>query len=66
MSKFALMLLFLVVAMLPLFGQPSPTLLNATTIVLGFVFLFVDYCFIFREDQRCLHDLIAGTQVVRA
>jgi len=32
MSKFALMLLFLVVAMLPLFGQPSPTLLNATTI----------------------------------
>ena len=41
-------------------------LLNATTIVLGFVFLFVDYCFIFREDQRCLHDLLAGTKVVRA
>lgn len=32
---------------------------------LGFVFLLVDYCFIFRDDQRCLHDLIAGTKVVR-
>ncbi|MBI5694009.1 MAG: RDD family protein [Verrucomicrobia bacterium] len=32
---------------------------------LGFVFLVVDYCFIFRQDRRCLHDLIAGTRVVR-
>ena len=40
--------------------------LNLTTLVLGFVFLAVDYCFMFREDQRCLHDLMAGTKVVRA
>jgi uncharacterized RDD family membrane protein YckC len=32
---------------------------------LGFLFLIVDYCFIFRADRRCLHDLIAGTRVVR-
>jgi uncharacterized RDD family membrane protein YckC len=41
-------------------------LLNLFTVVLGFVFLLVDYCFIFRADQRCLHDLIANTKVVRA
>ncbi len=40
--------------------------LNATTIVLGFVFLLVDFGFMFRADQRCLHDLMAGTKVVRA
>lgn len=33
---------------------------------LGLLFLFVDFCFIFRADRRCLHDLIAGTKVVRA
>ncbi|MSU50345.1 MAG: RDD family protein [Opitutus sp.] len=33
---------------------------------LGCVFLLIDYCFMFREDQRCLHDLIAGTKVVRS
>lgn len=32
----------------------------------GFLFLLVDFCFIFREDRRCLHDLMAGTKVVRA
>lgn len=41
-------------------------LLNATTMVLGFVFLAIDYSFMFRDDQRCLHDLMAGTKVVRA
>ena len=41
-------------------------LLNEFTLVLGFVLLFVDYCFIFRADQRCLHDLVANTKVVRA
>jgi uncharacterized RDD family membrane protein YckC len=32
--------------------------------VLGMFFMLVDVCFIFREDRRCLHDLIAGTVVV--
>ncbi len=35
-------------------------------VMLGFVFLLVDYAFIFREDRRCLHDLMAGTKVVKA
>ncbi len=33
---------------------------------IGFVFTLVDVCFIFRDDRRCLHDLIAGTKVVQA
>jgi uncharacterized RDD family membrane protein YckC len=34
--------------------------------VAGFVFWVVDSCYIFRDDRRCLHDLIAGTRVVSA
>jgi uncharacterized RDD family membrane protein YckC len=40
-------------------------LLNAF-FLLGFVVLVVDYSFMFRADRRCLHDLIAGTRVVKA
>jgi uncharacterized RDD family membrane protein YckC len=32
---------------------------------IGMVFTLVDICFIFRADRRCLHDLIAGTKVVK-
>jgi uncharacterized RDD family membrane protein YckC len=32
---------------------------------LGFIFLCVDYCFLFRDDRRCVHDLMAGTKVVK-
>ena len=34
--------------------------------LIGVLFWLVDNCFIFREDRRCLHDLIAGTKVVKA
>jgi uncharacterized RDD family membrane protein YckC len=33
---------------------------------IGNIFSIVNICFIFREDRRCLHDLIAGTKVVKA
>ena len=34
--------------------------------VLGSIFSLVDVCLIFREDRRCVHDLIADTVVVKA
>ena len=34
--------------------------------MIGFVYSLVDICFIFRDDRRCLHDLLAGTKVVKA
>ncbi len=33
--------------------------------LIGLIFWLVDNCFIFREDRRCLHDLVAGTKVVK-
>ncbi len=33
---------------------------------IGAVYSLVDICFIFRDDRRCLHDLLAGTKVVKA
>jgi uncharacterized RDD family membrane protein YckC len=32
----------------------------------GPIFSLVDVLFIFREDQRCIHDLMAGTCVIKA
>ncbi len=32
---------------------------------LGFFYSVTDICFIFREDRRCIHDLLAGTHVVK-
>jgi uncharacterized RDD family membrane protein YckC len=32
--------------------------------LIGGIFWIVDSCFIFRDDRRCLHDLIAGTKVI--
>lgn len=34
--------------------------------VLGQLLPLIDVLFIFRKDRRCVHDLIAGTRVVRA
>ncbi|MEP0356349.1 RDD family protein [Paraglaciecola sp.] len=31
---------------------------------LGGIFQFINILFIFRKDKRCIHDLVAGTQVV--
>jgi len=33
---------------------------------LGLIFFIIDSLFIFREDKRCIHDLLAGTKVVNA
>ncbi len=33
---------------------------------LGFLFLLVDYSFMFGGQRRCLHDLVAGTKVIEA
>jgi uncharacterized RDD family membrane protein YckC len=33
---------------------------------LGGIYGLVDILFIFREDRRCIHDMIAGTRVVKA
>jgi uncharacterized RDD family membrane protein YckC len=33
---------------------------------LGFLFSITDICFIFRDDKRCIHDLMAETKVVHA
>lgn len=32
---------------------------------IGFAFWIADACFIFSQERRCLHDLIAGTKVVK-
>jgi uncharacterized RDD family membrane protein YckC len=32
---------------------------------IGSVFTIVNYCFIYRADRRCLHDLLADTRVVK-
>lgn len=33
---------------------------------IGGIFWIVDVCFVFRNDRRCVHDLIAGTKVIKA
>ena len=43
----------------------SPLFMPGLITFLGLLLLCVDYCFMFRDDRRCLHDLIAGTRVVK-
>lgn len=33
--------------------------------LIGVIFSLANICFIFREDRRCIHDHIAGTEVVK-
>lgn len=33
--------------------------------VVGFIYALLDICFIFQENRRCIHDLLAGTHVVK-
>jgi len=42
-----------------------PIQLASVIPVLGTFLPIIDVLFIFREDRRCLHDLIAGTKVVK-
>ena len=42
-----------------------PGFINGIPFV-GAVFPIVDACFIFSEERRCIHDLIASTKVVNA
>jgi uncharacterized RDD family membrane protein YckC len=42
------------------------TIIVSNIPLVGTVLGLVDILFIFREDQRCLHDMIAGTIVVKA
>ena len=41
-----------------------PAVLGAIPLI-GLPFTLADYGFIFRADRRCLHDLIAGTKVIK-
>jgi uncharacterized RDD family membrane protein YckC len=43
-----------------------PISIAAAVPVVGQLLPLVDVLFIFRQDRRCVHDLIAGTRVVRA
>ena len=46
-------------------------LIPVVVIAVGFIWellwllVLIDFCFIFRKDQRCLHDWVAGTRVVK-
>lgn len=48
-----------------LLRQVIPGLMNSIPYI-GWLIALVDILFIFREDRRCLHDLIAGTRVIEA
>jgi uncharacterized RDD family membrane protein YckC len=47
---------FNVIALVPSFFLPGS----------GGIFALIDVLFIFRDDRRCLHDLVAGTKVIQS
>ncbi len=48
-----------------LFARSLPLLILTCIPYLGWALLVADYATIFRDDHRCLHDLVADTKVVR-
>jgi uncharacterized RDD family membrane protein YckC len=48
-----------------LFARVLPITLAGQIPVVGIWLTFVDGAFIFRAERRCVHDLIAGTKVVK-
>jgi uncharacterized RDD family membrane protein YckC len=42
-----------------------PMILIPQIPILGSIFSLIDLLFIFRKDRRCVHDLIAGTKVMK-
>ena len=54
------------VSLLKIFGlRVLPISLIAQIPFAGAILILVDTLFIFREDKRCIHDLIAATKVVK-
>ncbi|MEM8815364.1 MAG: RDD family protein [Pseudomonadota bacterium] len=43
-----------------------PFMLISQVPLLGFFAMLANWLFIFRADRRCIHDLVAGTRVVKA
>jgi len=43
-----------------------PLAISANLPIIGPFIVVIDSLFIFRKDKRCIHDLIAGTKVVKA
>lgn len=43
-----------------------PTYIIAVIPVVGGLLYIIEVLFIYRQDKRCVHDLIAGTQVLKA
>jgi|SRR5688572_12333470 len=56
LREFLVTMIGIVAGMIPFIGP----------FILRPAFHITDWCLIFRDDQRCLHDLIASTRVVRA
>ena len=48
-----------------IFGRYLPLRLIALIPKIGGVLILVDYAFILRKDERCIHDHLAGTVVVK-
>ena len=48
------------------FVRYLPVSIAAQVPLAGQLLVIINYLFIFRKDKRCIHDLIAGTRVIKA